>query len=219
MKKEAIVLGGTGATGSKLVRLLLKDKRYSKVKLFSRSGCDINHNKIEEHIINLFELENCADDFTGNDVFCCIGTTKAKTPKKKKYKKIDYGIPVTAAKLAKANGIEKFVVISALGANANSNIFYNQIKGKMQEAVLEEDIQHTYILQPSLIVAERKETRIMEKIGTIVMNFINPLLFGSVKKYKSITDSTIAKTMLWLANNNYQDTVITSDVIQKLGKG
>lgn len=218
MAKEAIVLGGTGATGSKLVRLLLKDERYSKIKLFSRSGCDIHHNKIEEHLIDLFELENYTDVFTGNDVFCCIGTTKAKTPKKKKYKKIDYGIPVAAAKLAKANGITNFIVISAMGADENSLIFYNRIKGEMQHAVLDEGIRHTYLLQPSLIVAERKESRIMEKIGTAIMKFINPLLFGNAKKYRSITDTTIAKAMLWLANNKYLDTIITSDVIQKLGK-
>lgn len=217
MPKTAILLGASGAVGKELLELLVNDERYDTIKLFSRCKSDITHSKIEDHVVDMFELDKYRDDFTADEVFCCIGTTKAKTPDRETYHKIDYGVPNEAAMLAKANGINTFIVISAIGANANSSIFYNRTKGQMQDAVLKQNITNTHILQPSLIVADRKETRIMEKAAQGFMWLINPLLFGSAAKYRSIKAKTIAKAMLWLANNNYPDVMLTSDEIQKLG--
>ncbi len=218
MSKTAILLGASGATGNELLQILLADARYNKVKLFSRSRTDIANPKVEEHIIDMFKLENHTADFKGNDVFCCIGTTKAKTPDKETYRKIDLGIPTTAAKLAKANNINTFIVISAIGANKDSGIFYNRIKGEMQEAVIAQQIPNTHIVQPSLIVAERKENRFAEELATVFMKALNPLLWGGAAKYKSISARTIAKAMVWLANNNYNETIIVSDKVSILAK-
>lgn len=218
MKKSAILLGASGGVGSELLKLLLADDRYEKVKLFSRSKSDINHAKIEDYVIDLFELEKYKDVFTADEVYCCIGTTKAKTPDKETYKKIDFGIPATAAKLAKENGISTFLVISAIGADADSSIFYNRIKGEMQDAVLDEGIAKTHILQPSLIVAHRKDNRVMEKIAEGFMWLLNPLLVGNAAKYKSIKAETIARALIKLANNGYRAVIVTSDKIRALGK-
>jgi len=216
MKKSAILIGASGAVGSDLLQLLLADERYDVIKLFSRSKSNITHPKIEEHVIDLFELASYKAIFTADEVYCCIGTTKAKTPDKETYKKIDSGIPVAAAKLAKVNGIQTFIVISAIGADADSSIFYNRTKGEMQEAVLGESIPKTHILQPSLIVANRKEGRIMEKVAEGFMWLLNPLLFGNAAKYKSIKALTIAKAMIKLANNGYKTVVVTSDKIREI---
>jgi len=216
MQKTAILLGASGATGTELLQTLLADSRYSKVKLFSRSSTDIANAKIEEHIIDMFELEKHADDFTSDDVFCCIGTTKAKTPDKETYRKIDFGIPVMAAKLAKTNTINTFIVVSAIGANKDSSIFYNRTKGEMQEAVLEQQIPNTHILQPSLIVANRKDNRLAEKLAAVFMKLLNPLLWGGAAKYKSINATSIAKAMVWLANNKYPDTIIASNDVSTI---
>ena len=216
MKKSAILLGASGGVGSELLKLLLADDRYEKVKLFSRSKSDISHAKIEDHVVDLFELEKYKDVFTADEVYCCIGTTKAKTPDKETYKKIDFGIPAAAAKLAKENGISTFLVISAIGADADSSIFYNRLKGEMQDAVLGEGIAKTHILQPSLIVAHRKDNRVMEKIAEGFMWLLNPLLFGNAAKYKSIKAETIARALIKLANNGHRAVIITSDKIRKI---
>lgn len=216
MKKSALLLGASGGVGSELLQLLLADDRYNKVVLFSRSKSAVTHQKIEEHIIDLFKLEDYASVFLADEVYCCIGTTKAKTPDKETYKKIDFGIPATAAKLAKQNGIQSFLVISAIGADADSSIFYNRTKGEMQEAVLGEGIVKTHILQPSLIVAHRKDTRVMEKAAAGFMWLLNPLLFGSAAKYKSIKAKTIAKALVKLANNGYKSVILTSDKIREI---
>ncbi len=218
MKKSAIVLGASGAVGSQLLELLLADDRYEAILLFSRSKSTIKHPKINEYLIDLFELENYAEAFIADEVYCCIGTTKAKTPNKDTYYKIDYGIPVAAAKLAKANDIKTFIVISAIGADAKSSIFYSKTKGEMQNAVLSAGIAKTHILQPSLIVADRKDSRTMEKIAEGFMWLLNPLLFGNAARFKSIKAERIAKAMLWLANNPYKNIMVTGDELAELGK-
>ncbi len=217
MGKTAIILGATGLTGGLLLEQLLDDNRYDKIKLFSRSACGINNPKIEEHLVDLFELKNHQQDFIADVVFCCIGTTKAKTPDQETYLKIDYGIPVSAAELANQNGISSFIVVSALGADKNSKVFYNRTKGRMEEAVLAEQITNTYLLQPSLIGGNRDEKRLGEKLAKIAMTVFNPFLMGSLAKYKSIEPETIAKCMVFLDNNSYPASRIVSDEIKQIG--
>lgn len=218
MSKTAIVLGATGLTGGLLLETLLKDERYGHVTLFSRTTCGIKHPKLTEFIVDLFQLEHYKDKFKADEVFCCIGTTKAKTSDKNIYTKIDYGIPVAAASLSKENGIETFVVISALGAKKKSKIFYNRTKGKMEAAVLDFQIKHTYILQPSLISGEREERRIGEQIMKFLMSLLKPLLhFGDLDRYRPIHPQTIANCMVWVANNDYKSGRIKSKTIQEIG--
>lgn len=219
MAKTAIVLGATGLTGNILLKMLLEDDRYGQVTVFGRNSCNIKHSKLEEYIIDLFELSHYANKFKADEVFCCIGTTKAKTSNKEIYTKIDYGIPVEAAKLCKANEIGTFVVISALGAKKKSKIFYNRIKGKMEVAVLEQQIPNTYILQPSLISGKREEFRLGEYVFNALMSLFKPMFrFGGLKRYKPIAPETIAKCMIWLTNNTYQSGRIESEIIQELGE-
>ena len=215
--KTAIVLGATGLTGSILTQLLLEDKNYKKIKLFSRSTVGFEHEKLEEHLVDVINLDTSQKCFTGDDVFCCIGTTADKTPNKELYKRIDYGIPVNAAKLCKVNKIDTFIVISALGANSTSSIFYNRTKGEMEDAILKINIVKTHILQPSLIGGSREEKRVGEWWGKQFFKLLNPFLYGSFKKYRSIDPSVIAKCMLLLANHSYKQNRISSDEIYKIG--
>ena len=140
MNKTAIILGASGLTGGLLLEKLIVDDRYESIKLFSRSSIKGLPNKVKQYIGDLLELEQFKNDFTGDEVYCCIGTTAKKTPDKSLYRDIDYGIPVAAAKLAKANRINTFLVISAMGANKKSNIFYNRTKGEMEQEVLNQAI-------------------------------------------------------------------------------
>lgn len=218
MGKTAIILGATGLTGSILLKKLLNDNRYDAIKLFSRSKIENQPNKVIQIIGNILELENFKNDFLADEVFCCIGTTAKKTPDKTLYKHIDYGIPVTAAKLSKENKIPTFIVVSAIGANVNSTVFYSKTKGEMENAVLLENIKKTHILQPSIIGGTRNETRIGEKIGLFVFRLLQPLFFGKLKKYKITEAEDIAQAMIYLANSTSTEKLITSDKIETLAK-
>ncbi len=217
-QKTAILLGATGLTGNLLLQLLLKDDRYKKINLFSRSTSGVVHPKIEEYLGDVVNLDTFKNAFKADEVFCCIGTTKSKTPDKELYKKIDFGIPTKVAKLCKENGINTLVIISALGANSKSNIFYNRTKGEMEDAVLQLQIPKTHILQPSLIGGKREEKRIGEWIFKQLMRVANLVMAGPLKKYKSIHPNDIAKAMVWLANSEYGQVTIPSDVIHSLAR-
>ena len=215
MKKKAIILGSTGLTGSHLLELLLEDPNYETVKVFTRRKLPNIHPKLEEHVIDLLELSNYADKFSADVVFCCIGTTKAKTPNKELYRAVDYGIPVEAAKLCKRNGINSFIVISALGANAKSKVFYNRLKGEMERDVLAQQIKHTQLLQPSLIVGNRDEKRMGEDLSKKIMKVIGFLIPA---RYKMIEGKTIAKAMVQMANEPAKETRVPSEEIKEIAE-
>jgi len=216
MGKTAIILGASGLTGQQLLAKLIADERYAAIKLFSRKKTENTSSKVIEIVGDLLALENFKEDFTADELFVCIGTTAKKTPDKTQYKKIDFGIPAAAAKLAKENQIPTFLVVSAMGANAKSSVFYNKTKGEMEQAVLSEKIKHTYILRPSIIGGSRNENRPMEKIGIAIFKLLQPLMVGKLKKYRIIEAENIAKAMIYLTNEKPGLQIIESDKIQEM---
>lgn len=217
-KKTAIILGATGLTGQLLLSKLVDDDNYSQIKLFSRRASGNTSTKIKEFTGDVLQLENFRDNFTGDEIFCCVGTTSAKTKDREIYRAVDYGIPVTAAKLAVENMISTIIIVSALGSNPNSKIFYSRTKGEMEQDVLNLKIPNTYILRPSLIVGKREENRFGESLAaglSVVMNFV---LVGKAKKYRSIQADTIADAMIQLAKERPELLIVDSDIIQKLGE-
>lgn len=218
IQKTAIILGATGLSGSLLLKRLIADDNYTSIKLFSRRSSGQSSPKIKEFIGDVLQLENFKKDFTADEVFCCVGTTSSKTSDKALYRAIDFGIPSNAARLAKENKIPTFMVISSMGANASSKVFYSRTKGEMEQAVLDQKIPHTYILRPSLILGERGERRMGENIGASLMKLADPLLRGKAKKYRAIKADTIAAAMINLAKSEHQEQIVPSDVIQDFGK-
>ena len=216
--KTAIILGATGLTGGYVLNALLDDNRYSKVILFSRSSVEIKHEKLKEILVDMFHLERYKSQFLADEVFCCVGTTKAKTPDKEQYKEIDYGIPVTVARICKEQQIPSLLIISALGANPNSSLFYSRLKGVMEKDVEEEQLEKVHFLQPSLISGKRKEFRLGEWFMKQLMKILNLVLVGPLDKYKSIHPKVIATAMIWLANNPYEKKRIPSDILKKLAR-
>ncbi len=215
MRKTAIILGATGLTGNHLLQQLLNNEEYEKVKVLTRKEVRYDHPKLEEHIIDLLKLGDYSDIFKGDVVFCCIGTTRAKTPDKELYRAIDYGIPVEAARLAKQNNISQYIVISALGADANSKVFYNRLKGEMERDVIAQEIPKTYIMRPSLIVGNRKEKRTGEDISKHIMQALD---FAIPKRYKPIQAKIIAQAMIKIAKGACTETFITSEEIKKIAR-
>jgi len=216
--KRAIVLGATGHVGRLLTLKLLEDDRYSEVRIFARKPFGLTHPGLTETQADLLALEDVRAVFNGDVVFCCVGTTKAKTPDKKDYRAIDYGIPVEASRLCRENGIPALLVVSALGANSGSRIFYNRVKGEMEAEVLQSGVPQISLLQPSLIGGNRQETRKGEKIAQKVMQFLDPLLAGPMKKYRMIDPADIVDAMIFLADHPQTSPRIPSDKIILLAR-
>lgn len=218
MAKTAIILGATGLTGSLLLNYLLNDDDYEKIKIFGRNSIGITHPKVDETLVDLFKLEDYKNQFNADVVYCCIGTTKAKTPDKAIYQKIDKGIPIKAANLAQANEVPRFIVISSMGANPKSKLFYSRTKGEMEEAILKTSIPNKYILRPSLIKGKREDERLGEKVAGLVMDFVKPVMLGDLKKYTPISAEAIVKAMIYLGSNDYENHVIESDAIKEISE-
>ena len=216
MGKTAIILGITGLTGNLLAKTILADARYDKLISFHRRKSGIVHPKLEEHVIDVLELEKHDSLFKADIVFCCIGTTQSKTSDRDMYKQIDYGIPVSAARLCKQNKIPQLIVISALGANTNSRVFYNKVKGEMERDVLKQNLEETYLLQPALLAGDREEKRTAEKLAIHAFKIFNIFLIGPLKKFQSIKPETLVAAMQYLSFHEYSENRIESDIIKKL---
>jgi uncharacterized protein YbjT (DUF2867 family) len=218
MGRTAIVLGATGLTGSLLLDNLLTNSSYTQVIAFVRSELEVSHPKLSVRQVNLLHLLDYKEQFIGDVVFCCIGTTKAKTPDENLYRQIDYEIPLNAAKICEINGISNFIVMSSMGANRDSRVFYSRIKGEMEQAVLNTNINHIYILRPSLIAGKRNEFRLFELIAKSAMKVVDVLLVGRFKNYRSIKSETIAKAMVNLDLKGFSETIIESEQIKKIAQ-
>jgi len=216
MAKTAIILGITGLTGGILAKQLFEDDTFDSVISFHRRKSGLKHQKLTEYVVDLFELKKEKERFKADVVFCCIGTTQAKTEDKETYKAIDYGIPLQAARLCQENKIPTFIAISALGADADSRIFYNRTKGEMQRDVQKLSLSHIYFMQPALLAGKREESRTAEKIAINIFKILNPILVGPLRKYRSIKPAKIAKTMRFIAINGYPQMIIESDKIQQI---
>lgn len=198
--KTAVVIGSSGLVGSHLVDQLLLSSSYSKIILINRKHAQGNNTKIEEHLINFDQPD--LSSIKGDDVFCAIGTTLRKAGSKEAQFKIDCQYPSQLAALLKENGAKQFILVSSLGANATSSNFYLRTKGQLEKNIEAFNYHSTIFVRPSFILGDRKEFRFGEKIGIAVFKLISPLLLGTLKRYKGVTASNIAFTMITKANQN-----------------
>ena len=193
--KTAIVLGATGLIGKKVTEQLLKNNQYSAVIILVRQALNINHPKLKQQIFNYDAVDKMV--LKGDDLFCCLGTTIKTAGSKDAFRKVDFEYVVKVAKAAKENGINHFAVVSAMGADKNSSIFYNKTKGEMEEAIKAIGFNSTYIIRPSLLLGDRKEFRfgeVVSKFLMITLSFLIP------KKYRAIYDVQVALAMIHFMN-------------------
>lgn len=191
--KKALLFGASGMVGSHLLEYLLQNPAYGKVTIVVRKDIGITHPKLTTLIGDLNSLPSLKEKIEANDVFIALGTTKSKTPDPKEYYKIDHDYPVQAARIAKENGATSVFLVSAVGPDANSSLFYIRTKGETERDVLALDFNHTHIFRPSMIMGNRREKRSMEKVFIGIFSIVNPLFFKS--KYRGIDAKDIALAM------------------------
>lgn len=199
--KTAIIIGATGLVGSTLVKQICENPTYSKVVLLLRKPLEINHSKLIQEVINFDNLD--ASKIVGDDLFCAMGTTIRKAGSQEAQYKIDCTYPYEIGKIAKANGVKQYILVSAVGANADSSNFYLRTKGDLEKKIQSLGFQNFVSLRPSMLLGDRGEFRLGEKIGTVLSNLLSPLLFGSLRKYHGIEASDVAKSMQRFANQGF----------------
>jgi uncharacterized protein YbjT (DUF2867 family) len=134
-------------------------------------------------------------DLVGDEIFIALGATKKTSPQMADYYRVDHDYPVLAARVAKDQGAKAVFLVSAVGANPDSNIFYVRTKGETERDIIALDFEHTHVFRVSMIMGNRQENRPLERILIKVWSVINPLLVGKADRYRGMTGEEIAKAM------------------------
>lgn len=191
---KCIVAGGTGLVGSQLVANLLKEDRVTTVASLVRSEVPMRKTKLNLLRVDFELLERTA--LPAADVaFCCLGTTIKKAGSPEAFSKVDHDYIIKFAEVCKNNGVKKFLVVSALGADPNSKIFYNKVKGRTEEDLKKIGFEELVIFQPSLLLGERKESRPAERIAQIMSPFLKAVMVGPLAKSRPIEARKVAEAM------------------------
>ena len=198
--KTAVLLGATGLIGNHLLQLLLQDDHYSTIRTLVRKPLPVIHPKLEVQLTDFNDLHDFnAAMGSGDDIFCCIGTTiKKVNGDKALYHQIDVDIPVHAAQFGIDKGFSQYLVVSAIGANAKASNFYLRLKGNMEDSIHALPYPAIHIFRPSLLLGNREEVRKGERITQSVMPALSFLLPA---KYRAIQAKAVAKAMLAAAQS------------------
>ena len=190
-KKTALIVGTSGLIGRHLLNLLLEDETYGSVTSLGRRPLNISHPKLKQEIVDFNNLD--VSKVSADHIFCTLGTTIKKAGSQENFKKVDYHYPMETAKAGLTNGAELFSIVTAMGSDPESRIFYNRVKGEVEHSLKKLNYPYLGIFRPSMLLGERKENRLGEQIGKWLMKIFGFLL---PKNYKAINGSKVAEAIL-----------------------
>ena len=200
---KALIIGATGATGKDLVTQLLEDDTYSEVHCFVRKPLALTHPKLHAHVVNFETPEAWADLLQGDVAFSCLGTTLAVAGTKEAQWRVDYDYQYAFAQQCKANGVPTFVLVSAAGAKEQSKLFYNAMKGQLEDDVKVLGFSCLLIFQPSILIRSDSD-RSGENFTVKAFKFLNKL--GILKRYRPMPTEILAEKMLSAVYNSPKET-------------
>lgn len=193
-KKHFLVAGSTGLVGAALLEQMLTNPEVGKVTILVRRPIDVEHPKLGVKEVDFELIDEKVIPPNVDAVFCCLGTTMAQAGGKDAFRRVDYEYVVKLAVYTQRQKISQFHMISASGANANSKIFYNKVKGRMEQEVKKlAKIRSIYIYQPSMLLGKRDHFRFGESMGKFFMTILSFLI---PKNYKAIRDEQVADSMI-----------------------
>jgi uncharacterized protein YbjT (DUF2867 family) len=211
MGKTALIIGATGLVGGACLSRLLDDDAFEKVIALTRMPLTVKHSKLFNAIVDFNQPKSYTEYCTGDILFSAMGTTIGKAGSKEAFLKVDYTYPYEVAKVAKQNGVQTHVLVSSLGADASSAIFYSQVKGKLEQAIAALGFATNIVLQPSILIGERKESRPMERIGQGFVQSCSFLFVGPLAQYKGVKAETVANAMIALAKGNNKGELVVEN--------
>ncbi|EMY62162.1 Rossmann-fold NAD(P)-binding domain-containing protein [Leptospira terpstrae] len=225
---KILLLGGTGLIGKQVLLSLVFYPQIKKVIVWARNSPSTSNPNVPIEVVQVkwedFQSGKVSVPDGIDAVFCCLGTTINKAGSQEKFKEIDYEYPLLAAKQAKEKKIPGFYIITAMGSDPNSSIFYNRVKGEIELELRQLQFPFLGIFRPSLLIGEREEVRVGEKVGEFLGNLIPFGLLG-LKKFKPIPGEYVAKSMIHSLLHDKpekgsapQVKVYENDVLWEIGK-
>ena len=198
---KALVLGATGAIGKDLVEQLLQDYTFDRVDIFVRREVKIPSAKLVAHVVNFDHPEQWADRITGDVLFSCLGTTIKAAGSQDAQWKVDYTYQYNAAKAARENGVPMYVLVSSVGANSKSKVFYTKMKGALDDAVQELGFEGCFILRPPSLIRKGSD-RFGEKVGIVALKAFNAI--GLMRSFTPMPTEAVAAAMIRLTKSSRQ---------------
>ncbi len=190
------ILGGSGLIGKQLIKQACADHYFTKINVIVRSPLATKDPKINELVIDFADLSSVIKETIGDALICTLGTTRKKTPDKKHYREIDLTYTLISAKGALENGHKQVHLVSSIGANEKSSVFYPALKGEIERLICELSFNSTFIYRPSILIGKRETARPLEWLSQRISSLMNPLLIGRLKKYRSISGEKVAKKII-----------------------
>jgi uncharacterized protein YbjT (DUF2867 family) len=193
---KVVVAGGTGLVGTFLLDNLKSDASILEVIALTRREKK-QEGKVKWVTADFVSVDRLSEVCSGaSAAFCCLGTTIKKAGSQEAFRAVDHDYVVNFGKASHAAGVNTFSVVSAIGSDVTSKVFYNRVKGEMERDLEQIGFDTLNIFHPSILLGPREEFRLGEKRGIVGMTIASPLLFGSLSKYKPIHVKTVAKSML-----------------------
>jgi uncharacterized protein YbjT (DUF2867 family) len=195
--KSVLLLGATGLVGSHCLRLLAADPAFDRVVVPTRRPLsrEVAQGKVEPHVVDFDDLAAHASLFRVDQIICALGTTIKQAGTQEAFRVVDYQYPLTAARLGHDRGATHFLLVSSLGANRRSQLFYSRVKGELESAVLALPYRSVTIVRPSLLVGPRAEYRLGEQIA-------KRLAFVVPAKYKPVDAHAVAAALVTAAKED-----------------
>ena len=208
MKKlKALVIGATGATGRELVNLLINDEDFDQVSIFVRKAPELEHEKLKIHTIDFNEIKRHKDLIKGDILFSALGTTKKEAGGKQRQYIIDYTYQYEFAKIAAENGVDQLSLVSSIGANPKSFMFYPKMKGELESDVKKLKFKKVDIFQPPILIRQPEIIRKGEKTAISIIQKLNKL--GILKSQQPLMVSNLAERMVKTAKTTSKEKVNT----------
>lgn len=214
--RTALVFGATGLVGKYLIEELIQNMGYTAIKVFTRRKLDIEHIKVIEHIVDVEKVSGYEDLIRGDDLYICLGTTMKKAGNIKRYEELDRDMPVNIARSALKKGIKRVAVVSAIGANLKSRSYYNRIKGEMEAGLQNLKFETHVIARPSLLLGDRTEKRVMEKVAVVFSKVFSFVLRGKLSVYRAIHGRDVAIAMINLMFRTEEKSIFLSNELQSI---
>lgn len=193
MNYIANVIGATGLVGNKLTLLLLENPDFKLVRIFTRRKTGIIHQKLEEQIIDFRKPGKWEHLVEGDILFSALGTTLKQAGSKENEYEVDFTFNLNFAKAAHKNKVPRYILVSSVGANPKSRVFYSRMKGELEDEIARLSFENLVIFRPSVLAGQRTEKRPMEVLAVKIGRFLTKFIF---RKYKPVNGETVAKAMI-----------------------
>jgi len=217
--KTALIAGASGLVGRSLLDQLLAAEEYDRVISVGRRRLPLEHPKLQQEEVDFAALEGAGVDLTCDDAYCCLGTTLRQAGTRDKFRAVDHGAVLALAWAVRRRGAQRFFVVTGMGADPHARGYRERVKGETEQALQVLDFATLAIFRPSFLLGVRRRVRVRDRMLAVVLWLAEPLMFGSLRKYRAIRADVVARAMLRCSYGEGARglLVYSSDEIQDLG--